>query len=68
LQDTIDHYHEGLYSYRDQEWDKAAASFNAALAIIPDDGPSITMLSRCDEYKTDPPGADWNGTHSMKTK
>lgn len=68
LRETIDHYHKGLYAYRSQDWDSAMASFHAALLVSPDDGPSKTMLTRCEEFKSDPPDADWNGTYTMKTK
>jgi len=68
LRETVDRYHRGLYAYRDQDWDKAAEMFNAALALSPGDGPSQSMLLRCDEYREDPPGADWNGTYTMGTK
>jgi len=68
LRETVDHYHEGLHAYRDRDWDRAIGAFNAALAVSSDDGPSKTMLTRCDEFKLDPPDADWDGTYTMKTK
>lgn len=61
-------YAEGLTAYRDQKWDQAIACFEKALAIAPDDGPSLTMKARCQEYKEDPPPEDWNGSYTMKTK
>ncbi|MBT4362888.1 MAG: CHASE2 domain-containing protein, partial [Desulfobacteraceae bacterium] len=65
---TVDVYTKGLYSYRDQEWDKAISFFESAIEIAPDDGPSKTMLARCHEYKKNPPGEDWNGSYSMISK
>jgi len=65
---TIDHYTKGLYSYRKQEWNKAIWSFTKALDLTLDDGPSKTMLARCNEFKANPPAKDWNGAYSMITK
>ena len=68
LRETLDNYARGLNAYRKQDWNRALVFFNQALAAIPDDGPSKTMLARCRDYKVNPPGKDWNGAHSMLTK
>lgn len=65
---TTDNYFNGLYAYRNQDWEKAGRFFKAVLELTPDDGPSKTMLLRCDEYKITPPPKDWNGAFTMKTK
>jgi len=65
---SIENYTNGLYAYRNQDWEKAGSFFKAALELTPDDGPSKTMLLRCDEYKTTPPPEDWDGSFTMKTK
>lgn len=61
-------YTDGLYAYRNQDWGKAGSFFKAALELTPDDGPSKTMLLRCNEYKITPPPEDWDGSFTMKTK
>ncbi|MCK4468058.1 MAG: adenylate/guanylate cyclase domain-containing protein, partial [Desulfobacterales bacterium] len=48
---TIDNYSNGLYAYRNQDWEKAGSFFKAALELTSDDSPSKVMLLRCDEYK-----------------
>lgn len=63
-----EHYAAGLHAYRNQDWNKAILSFNAALDILPDDGPSTTMINRCNEYKADPPAENWNGSYTVTTK
>ncbi|MEE8400033.1 MAG: CHASE2 domain-containing protein [Desulfobacterales bacterium] len=68
VRETVEHYHSGLNAYRAQDWDNAIDAFTAALALNPDDGPSKTMLIRCNAFKADPPEADWNGIYTMKTK
>ncbi|MDO9567631.1 MAG: adenylate/guanylate cyclase domain-containing protein [Candidatus Desulfaltia sp.] len=65
---TIDNYSSGLYAYRNQDWEKAESFFKAVLELTPDDGPSKTMLLRCDEYKINPPPKNWDGSFTMKTK
>jgi adenylate cyclase len=65
---TNERYAAGLRAYRNQNWDKAILSFNAALDISPDDGPSKKMINRCNEYKVDPPEENWNGSYTVTTK
>jgi len=66
--ETVDHYHKGLFAYRNKDWNKAAGFFESALEISPDDNPSKEMFKRCNVFKADPPGKDWNGTYTMTTK
>jgi len=63
-----EHYAAGLHAYRNQEWDKAINFFNAALKISPDDAPSNTMIDRCNKFKSNPPGKNWNGSYTVTTK
>ena len=66
--ETLDNYDQGLNAYRKQDWNKALVFFNKALTATPDDGPSKTMLARCNDYKANPPGKDWNGAFTMTSK
>jgi len=68
MKQTNEYYAAGLLSYRNQDWDKAIKSFNAALNISPDDGPSNTMIDRCNKFKSNPPGKNWNGSYTVTTK
>lgn len=61
-------YGRGLDAYRTRNFDQAIEQFNAALALVPNDAPSKTMMSRCREYQVDPPAADWDGSFIMKSK
>ena len=65
---TNEHYAAGLHAYRNQNWDKAIDIFNAALKISPDDAPSNTMIDRCNKFKSNPPGKNWNGSYTVTTK
>ena len=66
--ELIDKYTDGLAAYRNRDWNRAIIFFNAALSIDPDDGPSQTLLKRCNAYKADPPPKDWNGAYTMTSK
>jgi len=68
LKMTLELYKKGLAAYRKQDWDIAIKQFMSALDLSINDGPSKTMLARCNEYKTDPPDKDWNGAYTLKTK
>jgi adenylate cyclase len=65
---TTYNYDKGLKSYRNQEWDKAINFFEAALEITPDDGPSITMIERCMDFRNSPPAKKWDGSFSLSFK
>jgi len=65
---TIAFYEQGLSAYRQWQWDAAVDLFQKALEITEGDGPSQTMIGRCQAYKMDPPGPDWNGAYIMRTK
>lgn len=68
IKETIAKYQQGLQAYRDQNWNQASKLFKAVQAVLPDDGPSKTMLARCYEYKLEPPGESWNGAYDLRTK
>jgi adenylate cyclase len=68
LKEIIAKFQQGLQAYRDQNWNQAIKFFKAVQAILPDDGPSRTMLARCHEYKIEPPGESWNGAYELRTK
>jgi adenylate cyclase len=61
-------YAEGLAAYRNREWDAAIAAFQAALAAVPEDGPSQVMLERCQQLRSEPPAEDWEAVFSAPTK
>ena len=64
----LEHYNSGLEMYRARQWTQAIAAFTLALEADPRDGPSLLYLGRCEEYKLDPPPADWDGVFAAKNK
>ncbi|NOX88026.1 MAG: adenylate/guanylate cyclase domain-containing protein [Calditrichaeota bacterium] len=65
---TIDLFKKGFVHYLKQEWDAAINYFQQILTVRPSDGPARCYLDRCEYFKDNPPGADWDGVYSMKTK
>jgi len=54
-------YAAGLEAYRQQSWDDAIGLFNESLSLWQGDGPSLTMLERCEIYQKTPPPEGWEG-------
>ncbi len=64
----LDHYATGLAAYRERRFDIGLAEFEAALALVPDDGPSQTLAERCRVFRTAPPAQDWDGAYQATEK
>jgi adenylate cyclase len=61
-------YDEGVQLYRERDWLGAAAKFQEALRLSPDDGPAAVYLRRCEDLLHDPPPVDWDGVYVMTRK
>jgi class 3 adenylate cyclase len=59
---------EGLAAYRAQRWEDARSSFTAALAAVPDDGPSQIFIRRIDSLMAMPPAENWDGSWRLDQK
>jgi class 3 adenylate cyclase len=59
---------EGLACYRRRQWDEARRAFAEAIAINPNDGPTITFLKRLEKFILHPPGDDWDGSWRLEQK
>jgi len=65
---VFERFASGLALYRQREWERAERDFEAALAIDANDGPSATLLKRCERYRMQPPEKNWDGVYIMNTK
>ena len=61
-------YEQGLQAYCRCDWDGAIARFRRVREIDPADGPSGTLLQRCQAYKQNPPEGNWDGSHDIRVK
>jgi adenylate cyclase len=65
--EVLNHFNNGIEYYNGAEWDKAIASFQAALKFYPEDKPSLVYIKRCEALKIDPP-EQWRGVWVMAHK
>jgi adenylate cyclase len=61
-------YNEGLELYAEMRFEEAIEKFNSALELVDDDGPSITYLKRCEYFRDNPPGEDWDRVFELTEK
>jgi adenylate cyclase len=71
------HFQQGLAFYKTQQWDLATEQFKLSLECeyvrFPElkgkkTNPSEIYIERCSEFKSNPPGADWNGVYTLTHK
>jgi len=76
LEKLAESFQSGLTSYKAQRWDEAIAHFEISAALelerYPELGhktnPSKIYLERCQEFKLNPPPADWDGVFNLSHK
>ena len=66
-------FHEALGHYFNQDWDMAIAAFKAADELeemFPGrkTNPSRIYIPRCEHFKVNPPGDDWDGVWTLTSK
>ena len=66
-------YHEAVKLYRNQNWVKAIEAFKASDELedmFPGRkaNPSRVYIPRCEHYKENPPGDDWDGSWALTKK
>ncbi|PKL45533.1 MAG: hypothetical protein CVV41_00620 [Candidatus Riflebacteria bacterium HGW-Riflebacteria-1] len=61
-------YDRAIQLHLDRKWDEAIATFEEILVRWPDDGPSRTYITRCNEYKQTPPPEGWDGRYILTHK
>ncbi|OCK61898.1 adenylate/guanylate cyclase domain-containing protein [Bradyrhizobium sp. LMTR 3] len=61
-------YAEGLAAYRERRWDDARRAFHAALEAVPGDGPATALAKRVENFRVNPPAADWDGAWRLDQK
>jgi adenylate cyclase len=64
----IDRFHKALELYRKQRWDDAQAALKALAYAAPDSKLYKLFLKRIEHFRSNPPGAAWNGVWVFTTK
>jgi adenylate cyclase len=67
LRQMCDRFAAGLAAYRGRSWAEARQAFEAALDLVPQDGPSQVFLQRITRLEETPP-SDWDGTWALQEK
>jgi len=63
-----DHFTRGIELYWDRQWEQAIECFRQAIAVRSEDAPSSVFIKRCEIFRENPPGANWQGEFVMTTK
>ena len=67
LQPFLGQFDVALNNYRKQKFDEALAGFQEIVDAI-QDPVSKLFIGRCEEFKVDPPEANWDGVYRPKSK
>lgn len=65
---VMDLYRQGRKYYLDRDFETAIASFNAVLAISPQDQAASLQIQRCHDLLQHPPREDWDGSWQLTMK
>lgn len=77
LIDLKTEFEKGLQLYLSQQWDGAIDQFQKSLVFenlrFPEfvgkkSNPSLIYIERCEKFKQNPPGVDWNGVYTLTEK
>ncbi|HEB30137.1 MAG TPA: adenylate/guanylate cyclase domain-containing protein, partial [Spirochaetes bacterium] len=63
-----DYFDEGIKLYRRKNFNGAEKLFTQCRDIMGKDTPSSIYIDRCEDLIKDPPGKDWDGVYTAKTK
>jgi adenylate cyclase len=71
--EVLSKFTEARTQFRERDWVRAQELFREASELSTQltgspDGPSLTYSERCDEFRQDPPGDDWDGSIEMRKK
>jgi adenylate cyclase len=68
LREAFAQWHDALALVRAQQWDAAEQILRKLLETYPNDGTYNLYMERIEWYRENPPGADWDGVTTFKTK
>ncbi len=64
----IDLSDKAVEKFRRQDWDSSIKLFEEVLRLTPDDGPALTFIKRCRDFKKSPPPGNWDGVFNLSAK
>lgn len=66
--EAITYFHKGLGLYKQQKWDEAIELFQILTALEKGIPAANLYIERCLDLKGNPPGPEWDGVFTLKTK
>lgn len=63
---VVDLYASALLAYRERRFAEAAAMLKEALAVMPQDGPSMRLLRLCEGFVLTPPPDGWDAVSKLE--
>ena len=66
--DRIRQFHDALELFEEKRWDDALEGFQKLSEDNFDDGPVLTYLKRCSEYRKKAPPENWDGVFNLTMK
>ncbi len=69
LRELVTTFEQAIGLYKQQKWDEAIGLFDKVRGTLkPNDYASSMYIKRCETMRANPPGPDWDGVFTMKTK
>ena len=68
VRDELEQYHQMLKLYRKQEWDRAESHLYDLRSVNPECKLYQVYAERVEYFRSNPPGADWDGVFVFQTK
>jgi len=66
-EEFLAHYEAGIEAYKNRKWNSAMDEFGKAIKVVNDEVCKI-YIKRCRYFIKNPPGAEWDGVFTLKTK
>ena len=64
-EELCEQFTRGFNEYANRNWNEACAVFSHLLIKFPQDAPTALYLSRCAQFRENPPGPDWRAVEKQ---
>ncbi len=61
-------FEKAFSAYKNRQWDEAIIHFKECMVIYKNDGVSPLFITRCEQYKLNPPSENWRGAWHLDKK
>jgi class 3 adenylate cyclase len=68
LQELAALFNQAMALFEKRDWRQAETAFSRILEQLPDDGPSLLYMKRCQLFLQTPPDKDWSGIFNINEK